>query len=248
LLLTAGVFAAAAFTFDAPAFADTPPTIVNGTGAFSTDPVTNLTGCTGASGATVLTCTSTAGVVAGEGAYGASLATAGSSVSGLTPTSITLSVKTAAAVTTTQVLTFTTRTAVQNVSGSTTTVTSNVNFQTSSVTPGMAVIGPGIATGTSVSSVSGTSLVLSIAPTAALSGATLVFNAPETFDALTLVSGGAPSVNTSSLTVVTQPPAGDGTVVATTSASHGLLTLLPGDSATSTFSTTFAYCAPGDTY
>ena len=75
-----------------------------------------------------------------------------------------------------------------------------------------------------------------------------MFNAPETFDALTLVSGGAASVNTSSLTVVTQPPAGDGTVVASTSAGHGLLTLLPGDSATSTFSATFAYCAPGDTY
>ncbi len=248
LLLTAGVFAAAAITFDAPAFADTPPTIANGTGAFSTDPVTNLTGCTAASGATAVTCTSTAGVVVNEGAYGASLATAGSSVSAVTPTSITLSAKTAAAVTATQVLTFTTRTAVQNVSGSTTTVTSNVNFQTSSVTPGMAVIGPGVTSGTSVSSVSGTSLVLSAAPTTALSGTTLVFNSPETFDALTLVAGGASAVNTSSLTVVTQPPAGDGTVVASTSASHGLLALLPGDSATSTFSATFAYCAPGDTY
>ena len=112
----------------------------------------------------------------------------------------------------------------------------------------MSVIGPGIASGTSVSSVSGTSLVLSADPTATLSGVTLVFNSPETFDALTLVSGGAASVNTSSLTVVTQPPAGDGTVVASTPAGHGFLTLLPGDSATSTFSATFAYCAPGDTY
>ena len=247
LLLTVGVFAAAAITFEAPAFADTPPTIANGTGAISTDPVTNLTGCTAASGATAVTCTSTAGVVVNEGAYGASLAS-GTSVSAVTPTTITLGTKTSAAVTATQVLTFTIRTAVQNVTGSTTTVTSSVNFQTASVTPGMSVIGPGIATGTSVSSVSGTSLVLSTAPTTALSGVTLVFNSPETFDALTLVSGGAASVNTSSLTVVTQPPAGDGTVVASTPAGHGFLTLLPGDTATSAFSATFAYCAPGDTY
>ena len=247
LLLTVGVFAAAAITFEAPAFADTPPTIVGGTGAFSTDPVTNLTGCTAASGATAVTCTSTAGVVVNEGAYGASLAS-GTSVSAVTPTTITLGTKTSAAVTATQVLTFTIRTAVQNVSGSTTTVTSSVNFQTASVTPGMSVIGPGIATGTSVSSVSGTSLVLSADPTTTLSGVTLVFNSPETFDVLTLVSGGAASVNTSSLTVVTQPPAGDGTVVASTPAGHGFLTLLPGDTATSAFSATFAYCAPGDTY
>ena len=55
-------------------------------------------------------------------------------------------------------------------------------------------------------------------------------------------------MNTSSLTVVSQPPAGDGVVTATPSSSHGLLTLLPGDGATSTFTSTFAYCAPGDTY
>ena len=111
LLLTVGVFAAAAITFEAPAFADTPPTIAGGTGAFSTDPVTNLTGCTAASGATAVTCTSTAGVVVNEGAYGASLAS-GTSVSAVTPTTITLGTKTSAAVTATQVLTFTSRTAV----------------------------------------------------------------------------------------------------------------------------------------
>ncbi len=90
---------------------------------------------------------------------------------------------------------------------------------------------------------SGTSIVLSAAPTATLSGATLVFNAPENFDALTLVSGGASSVNPASLTVVSQPPAADGTVVANTS--NGILSLLPGDSATSAFSATFAYSRPG---
>ena len=247
LLLTAGVFATAAIAFDGPASAATPPTIANGTGAFSTDPVVNLTGCTGASGATALTCSSTAGVVVDQGAYGASLATAGSSVSAVTATTITLSAKTAAAVTSTQVLTFTTRTAVEAVSGSTssTTVTSSVNFANSSVTAGMAVIGPDIASGTSVSSVGSTSIVLSAAPTGTLSGGTLVFNAPENFDVLTLVSGGASSVNTSSLTVVSQPPAGDGTVSV---GGSGILTLLPGDTATKTFSVTFAYCAPGDTY
>ena len=246
LLLTAGVFAAAAITFDGPAGADTPPTIATGTGAFSTDPVVNLTGCTAASGATAVTCTSTAGVVVNEGAYGASLAS-GSSVSAVTATSITLSTKTSAAVTATQVLTFTTRTAVQGVSGSTTstTVTSSVNFQTSSVTAGMAVVGPGIATGTTVASVSGTSAVLSADPTATLSGVTLVFNSPDNFDVLTLVSGGASSVNTSSLTVVSQPPAGDGSVAVSGS---GILSLLPSDTATSAFSASFAYCAPGDTY
>jgi hypothetical protein len=45
---------------------------------------------------------------------------------------------------------------------------------------------------------------------------------------------------------VTQPPAGDGTVI--TTANEGILSLLPGDAATSAFSATFAYCDPGDTY
>ncbi len=247
LLLTAGVFTTAAITFESSAFADTAPTIANGYGAFSTDPVVNLTGCTAASGSQSLTCTSTAGVQVGMGAYGASLAS-GTSVSAFTATTISISAKTSSAVTAAQVLTFTTRTAVQNVSGSTssTTVTSSNNFANAGITAGSAVIGPGISAGTSVASVSGTSIVLSTAPTATLSGATLVFNSPDNFDAITLVSGGASSVNAASLTVVSQPPAADGTVVANTS--NGILSLLPGDGATSAFSATFAYCAPGDTY
>jgi large repetitive protein len=247
LMLTAGVFATAAVTFESSAFADTAPTIANGFGAFSTDPVVNLSGCTAASGSQSLTCSSTAGVQVGMGAYGASLAS-GTSVSAVTATSVSISAKTSAAVTATQVLTFTTRLAVENVSGSTssTTVTSSINFANAGVTAGSAVVGPGIAAGTSVASVSGTSLVLSADPTAALSGATLIFNAPDNFDALTLVSGGSSSVNTSSLTVVSQPPAADGTVVANTG--NGILSLLPGDAATSAFNASFAYCAPGDSY
>ena len=54
-------------------------------GAFSTDPVVNLTGCTGSTSSTTLTCSSTSGVVATEGAYGASFAS-GTSVSSVTAT------------------------------------------------------------------------------------------------------------------------------------------------------------------
>ncbi len=247
LLLTAGILATAAITIESPAFADTPPTIANGTGAFSTDPVINLTGCTASSGSTSLTCTSTTGVVVGMSANGASFAS-GTSVSAVTGTGMTISTKTSAAITSTQVLTFTIRTAVGNVTGSSssTTVTSSNNFANAGVTAGSAVVGPGIANGTYVSSVSSTSLVLSADPTGTLSGVTLIFNNPDNFDTLTLVSGGASNVNPASLTVVSQPPAGDGTVI--TTANQGILSMLPGDNATSTFSATFAYCAPGDTY
>ncbi len=72
----------------------------------------------------------------------------------------------------------------------------------------------------------------------------------DSFDALTLVSGGAASVNTASLTIVTAPPSGDGTVAVVTSASHGFVNLTqaasPVDSAG--FGVTFAYCAPTFTY
>ena len=169
-------------------------------------------------------------------------------MSAVTATKITISANTSAAITATMALTFTTRLAVDGVSGTTTstTVTSSNNFANAGVTAGSAVVGPGIANGTSVSSVSGTSVVLSADPTATLSGATLVFNAPDNFDTLTLVSGGASNVNPASLTVVSQPPVGDGTVV--TTANQGILSLLPGDNGTSAFNATFAYCAPGDTY
>lgn len=129
LLLAAGVLATAAITLESPAFADTPPTIANGTGAFSTDPVINLTGCTASSGSTSLTCTSTTGVAVGMSANGSSFAS-GTTVSTVTTGGMTISTKTSAAITSTQVLTFTTRTAVDDVTGSSssTTVTSSNNF------------------------------------------------------------------------------------------------------------------------
>ncbi len=247
LLLTAGILATAAITFESPAFAQPAPTIANGTGAFSTDPVINLTGCTAASKSETLTCTSTAGVQAGMSANGSSFAS-GTSVSSVTATTIAISADTSAAITNTQTLTFTTRTAVDDASGSSssTTVSSSNSFANAGVTAGSAVIGPGIANGTYVSSVSGDDIVLSADPTGTLSDVTLIFNNPDNFDTLTLVSGGASNVNPASLTVVSQPPAGDGAVI--TTANQGILSLLPGDSATSAFHATFAYCDPGDTY
>jgi len=66
------------------------------------------------------------------------------------------------------------------------------------------------------------------------------------FDALTLVSGGAASVNTSSLTIVAQPASGTATVTAT--ASNGIITYTPTSGTTGTQTLTFAYCSPGATY
>ncbi len=247
LLLTAGIVATAAITFESPAFAQPAPTIANGTGAFSTDPVINLTGCTAASKSETLTCTSTTGVAVGMSANGSSFAS-GTSVSTVTATTIGISADTSAAITSSQTLTFTTRTAVDDVSGSSssTEVTSSNSFANAGVTAGSAVVGPGIANGTYVSSVSGDDVVLSADPTGTLSDVTLIFNNPDNFDTLTLVSGGASNVNPASLTVLSQPPAGDGAVI--TTANQGILSLLPGDSATTAFSATFAYCDPGDTY
>ena len=69
---------------------------------------------------------------------------------------------------------------------------------------------------------------------------------PNQFDALTLVSGGAASVNTASLTIVTQPASGTATVTA--SSTHGIISYTPASGTTGTQTLTFAYCAPGDTY
>ena len=66
------------------------------------------------------------------------------------------------------------------------------------------------------------------------------------FDALTLVSGGAASVNTASLVIVTQPASGSATVTA--SATHGLINYTPASGTTGTQTLTFAYCSPGNTY
>jgi hypothetical protein len=66
------------------------------------------------------------------------------------------------------------------------------------------------------------------------------------FNALTLVAGGAASVNTASLTIVSQPVSGSATV--STSASNGIISYTPASGTTGTQTLTFAYCAPGDTY
>jgi hypothetical protein len=69
---------------------------------------------------------------------------------------------------------------------------------------------------------------------------------PNQFNALTLVNGGASSVNTASLTIVTQPASGSATD--TTSSSTGIITYTPASGTTGDQVLTFAYCAPGDTY
>ena len=69
---------------------------------------------------------------------------------------------------------------------------------------------------------------------------------PNQFDALTLVTGGAASVNTASLTIVTQPASG--TATASAGATNGIITYTPAAGTTGSQTLTFAYCAPGATY
>ena len=106
-----------------------------------------------------------------------------------------------------------------------TTVTDTANFADYGVVAGLEVYGPGIAPQTTVASVSGTTVVLSQVPTAPFSGATLYFNAPDVNNVLTQVSGGASNVNTSSLTVVSQPPAADGYVTTSTTSTTGIVNM-----------------------
>ncbi len=114
---------------------------------------------------------------------------------------------------------------------------------------GLEVYGAGIAPQTTVASVGSTSLVLSQAPTAALGGTTLFFNAPDVNNVLTQVSGGAANVNTSSLTVVSQPPVADGYLTTSTTSTTGIVNMYQAlNPVDSTFSATLAYCAPGFTY
>jgi hypothetical protein len=254
VMVVLGISTTGAVIATTPAFAAGPPTLANGNGAFDSQPTTNLTGCTGTTSSATLTCANTAGVNVGAGAYGVALNSANSnSVIGVTPTTITLSEDPAATVTTGSVLTFTGQTGISAITGttsSTTITTSTAYFTDYGINPGMIVYGTGIPANTTVVSLNDSSAVLSNEPTQALSGATLLFAAPDEFDALTLVSGGATNVNTASLTVVSQPPAADGTVVTgTVSSTHGILTLLPTVAPPDpTFSYQYAYCAPGDTY
>ena len=92
-------------------------------------------------------------------------------------------------------------------------------------------------------------MVLSQVPTAPLNGATLFFNAPDVNNVLTQVTGGASNVNTSSLTVVSQPPANDGYITTSTTATTGIVNMYQAlNPVDSTFTATLAYCAPGFTY
>ena len=246
---------AAALVTAAPASAAGAPTVADGYGAYGNSPVVTLTGCTGASGQAVLTCTTnpiTAGVTVGMGAYGPSIAsTTPNTVSAVSATTVTLSANVSAAVTATQTESFSGTQGIGNAIDATptTTVTSAANFADYGVVAGLEVYGPGIPAQTTVVSVSGTSMVLSQVPTAPLSGATLFFNAPDVNNVMTQVTGGASNVNTSSLTVVSQPPANDGYITTSTTATTGIVNmyqaLVPADNA---FTATLAYCAPTFTY
>jgi hypothetical protein len=56
-MVIVGVSGIATVAATTPAFAAGTPTVADGYGAFGNSPVFNLTGCTGASGQTTLTCT-----------------------------------------------------------------------------------------------------------------------------------------------------------------------------------------------
>ena len=81
----------------------------------------------------------------------------------------------------------------------------------------------------------GTVAVVGAAPAVAAGGPTIAdgyagytpgtTSPPSQFDVLTLVSGGAASVNTSSLTIVSQPASG--TATASPSGSNGIITYTP---------------------
>jgi hypothetical protein len=239
----------------APAFAAGAPTVAAGYGAFSNSPVVNLTGCTGTTSSETLTCTNnpvTAGVTVGMGAYGVDLdSTTPNSVTSVTATTVVLSADPSAAVTAAATETFTGTQAIGNANDATlsTTVTDTGNFADYGVVAGLEVYGAGIAPQTTVVSVSSTNMVLSQAPTAALSGTTIFYNAPDVNNVLTQVSGGSSNVNTSSLTVVSQPPSTDGYITTSNTATTGIVNMYQAlNPVDSTFSATLAYCAPGFTY
>ena len=254
-LVIVGVSGVATAVASSPAFAAGAPTVSAGYGAFSNSPVVNLTGCTGTTSSETLTCTNnpiTAGVTVGMGAYGVDLnSTTPNSVTSVTATTVVLSADPSAAVTAGATETFT---GTQAIGGGTdasagTTVTSSGNFADYGVIPGLEVYGAGIPAQTTVSTVSGTTMVLSQAPTAPLSGTTLFFNAPDVNNVLTQVSGGAANVNTSSLTVVSQPPTADGYITTSNTSTTGIVNMYQAlNPVDNTFSATLAYCAPGFTY
>ena len=230
-LVIVGVSGVATAVASSPAFAAGAPTVGTGYGAFGNSPIVNLTGCTGTTSSETLTCTNnpiTAGVTVGMGAYGVDLdSTTPNSVTSVTATTIVLGADPSAAVTAAATETFTGTQAIGNASDATlsTTVTDSGNFADYGAIAGLEVYGAGIPAQTTVVSVSTTSMVLSQAPTAALSGTTLFFNAPDVNNVLTQVSGGASNVNTSSLTVVTQPPTADGYITTSTTSTTGIVNM-----------------------
>ncbi len=255
VMVIIGVSGVATVAATTPAFAAGAPTVADGYGAFGSSGVVNLTGCTGASGQATLTCTNnpiTAGVTVGLGAYGPGIAsTTPLSVSSVTATTVVLSGNTSAAVTAGQTESFSGTQGIGNAMDATptTTVTSAANFADYGVVAGLEVYGPGIAPQTTVASVSGTTMVLNQVPTAPLSAASVFFNAPDVNNVMTQVTGGAANVNTSSLTVVNQPPAADGYVTTSTTATTGIVNMYQAIApADNTFTADLAYCAPGFTY
>ena len=177
-------------------------------------------------------------------AYGLDLdTTTPNNVVSVTATTIGLGTAPSATVTAGATETFTNDSAMANVSGSpsSTTLTSSEPWADYGWGAGLEIYGAGIQPDTTVSSVSSDNLVLSQAPSGTLSAETVYYNAPDINNVLTQVTGGAANVNTSSLTVVSQPPADDGYVVASTTSTTGLLTMYPAlNPADSTFSATFA--------
>ena len=254
-MVVIGVTTTSVVAASTPAFAAGPPTVSQGYGAFENNPIVNLTGCTGTTSVWQLTCTTnpiTAGVTVGMNVYGVDLdTTTPNAVLAVTSTTIELSSAASAAVTAGATETFTDDSAMANVSDATmsTTMTSSEPWADYGWGAGLEVYGAGIPADTTVTSVSSDNLVLSQAPTAPLSVETVYYNAPDVNNVLTQVTGGASNVNTASLTVVAQPPADDGYIVASNTASTGLLTMYPAlNPVDSTFTATFAYCAPTYTY
>lgn len=114
-----------------------------------------------------------------------------------------------------------------------------------------------VATTTAVAVAALAGLTVAAAGTAAAAGAPVIADGfagytpgstapPNQFDVLTLVAGGASSVNAASLTIVSQPASG--TATASAGASNGIITYTPATGTTGAQTLTFAYCSPGATY
>jgi len=127
-----------------------------------------------------------------------------------------------------------------------------------SMRAGFGSVARGVATlATAVVSVAGLTVAAATPPAGATGGAPVIADGfagytpgstapPNQFDVLTLVSGGASSVDTASLTIVSQPASGSATASAGTS--NGIITYTPATGTTGAQTLTFAYCSPGASY